>query len=55
MTEEEEKRDREQPLVKGEVTISDVLGLGKLAEKLSPVAQKVVDAVAGGLGKVYEP
>lgn len=55
MTEGGDEQPAGDAIVKGEVSISDILGLGKAAEKLTPVAQKVVEAVAGGLGKVYEP
>lgn len=51
MTEEE----KSGPLVEGKITVTDVFGLGKAADKLTPAATKLIEVISGGLGKIYEP
>lgn len=51
----EEEKDSANALVKGSLEITDVFGIGKAFEKLSPVASKVVEVFGAGAGKIYEP
>lgn len=39
--------------VQGKMQVSDLLGLGKVAEKLTPAAVEILKAVSVGLGKLY--
>jgi hypothetical protein len=52
VSDDEEKRTA---VVQGSVVVTDLLGLGKAAEKLTPAATEIVKAVATGLGTLYHP
>ncbi len=51
------ERDDAKPgvSVDGKLVITDLLGLGKAVEKLTPAVVKLIEAAQAGAGKIYEP
>jgi hypothetical protein len=47
--------DERAPVVQGIITVTDLLGLGKAAEKLTPAVAEIIKAIGAGAGRVYEP